>query len=74
MTRVAILDDYQAVALRLADWGSLPADVVVFRDHVADEAGVAARLADFDVVVAMRERTPFPASPRSSDCRAFACW
>ncbi len=62
MTRVAILDDYQAVALRLADWGSLPADVVVFRDHVADEAGVAARLADFDVVVAMRERTPFTRS------------
>ena len=62
MTRVAILDDYQAVALRLADWGSLPADVEVFRDHVADEAGVAARLADFDVVVAMRERTPFTRS------------
>lgn len=62
MTRVAILDDYQAVALRLADWGSLPADVVVFRDHVADEAGVAARLADVDVVVAMRERTPFTRS------------
>jgi phosphoglycerate dehydrogenase-like enzyme len=62
VTRVAILDDYQAVALRLADWGSLPADVAVFRDHVADEAGVAARLADFDAVVAMRERTPFTRS------------
>ena len=37
-----------------------PADVQVFRDHVANEPGVAARLADFDVVVAMRERTPFP--------------
>ena len=62
VTRVAILDDYQGVALRLADWGRLPAgaDVVVFRDHAADEAAVAARLADFDVVVAMRERTPFP--------------
>jgi phosphoglycerate dehydrogenase-like enzyme len=64
VTRVAILDDYQGVALRLADWGSLPAgvDVVVFRDHAVDEAVVAARLADFDVVVAMRERTPFPRS------------
>ena len=62
VTRVAILDDYQGVALRLADWASLAADVVVFRDHVADESGVAARLADFDVVVAMRERTPFPRS------------
>jgi phosphoglycerate dehydrogenase-like enzyme len=62
VTRVAILDDYQGVALRLADWSSLPpgADVVVFRDHVADEVRVVARLADFDVVVAMRERTPFP--------------
>jgi phosphoglycerate dehydrogenase-like enzyme len=60
--RIAILDDYQGVARRLADWASLPAgaDVVVFPDHVADEAAVAARLADFDVVVAMRERTPFP--------------
>jgi phosphoglycerate dehydrogenase-like enzyme len=64
VTRVALLDDYQEVALRLADWGSLPAgvDVVVFRDHASDEAAVAARLAGFDAVVAMRERTPFPRS------------
>jgi phosphoglycerate dehydrogenase-like enzyme len=62
--RVAILDDYQGVALRLADWGSLPAgtDVAVFRDHLAREGEVAARLAGFDAVVAMRERTPFPGS------------
>jgi phosphoglycerate dehydrogenase-like enzyme len=59
VTRVAILDDYQDVARRLADWKSLPAEVVVFRDHLSDESKVAARLADFDVVVAMRERTPF---------------
>ncbi|MGH7319107.1 MAG: D-2-hydroxyacid dehydrogenase family protein [Candidatus Rokuibacteriota bacterium] len=46
----------------MADWGRLPADVepVVFRDHLADLEAVAARLADFDVVMAMRERTPFP--------------
>ena len=62
VTRVAILDDYQDVARRLADWKSLPADVAVFRDHLSDESQVAARLADFDVVVAMRERTPFPRS------------
>jgi phosphoglycerate dehydrogenase-like enzyme len=64
MTRVAILDDYQAVALRMADWARLPPDVevVVFRDHAADESRIATRLADFDVVVAMRERTPFPGS------------
>jgi phosphoglycerate dehydrogenase-like enzyme len=62
MTRVAILDDYQAVARRMADWGSLPAgtEVVVFTDHLSETGAVAARLADFDAVVAMRERTPFP--------------
>jgi phosphoglycerate dehydrogenase-like enzyme len=48
----------------MAEWAGLPpdVDVVVFRDHDADEGAVAARLADFDVVVAMRERTPFPRS------------
>ncbi len=60
MTRVAVLDDYQDVARGLADWGSLPVEVVVYRDHLADEGAVAARLKDFDVAVAMRERTPFP--------------
>jgi phosphoglycerate dehydrogenase-like enzyme len=62
MTRIAILDDYQDAARRLADWGRLPAGVelAVFRDHLAEGDAVAARLADFDVVVAMRERTPFP--------------
>lgn len=62
MTRLAILDDYQDVALRMADWDRLSVDVevVVFRDHLADLDAVAARLADFDIVVAMRERTPFP--------------
>jgi phosphoglycerate dehydrogenase-like enzyme len=62
MTRLAILDDYQDAARRMADWGRLPADVelVVFRDHLADLDAVAGRLADFDAVLAMRERTPFP--------------
>jgi phosphoglycerate dehydrogenase-like enzyme len=62
VTRIALLDDYQGVALRMADWASLAPDgeVVVFRDHVADLDAVAARLADFDVVMALRERTPFP--------------
>jgi phosphoglycerate dehydrogenase-like enzyme len=62
VTRVAILDDYQDVARRMADWARLPAsvEVAVFRDHLDDPGAVAARLADFDVVVAMRERTPFP--------------
>ena len=62
MTRVAILDDYQDVAMGLADWKGLPAgtEVVAFRDHLHEADAVAKRLADFDVVVAMRERTAFP--------------
>jgi phosphoglycerate dehydrogenase-like enzyme len=61
MHRIAVLDDYQQVADRFADWSKLPepAEVVTFSDHVDDEDALAARLAPFDVVVAMRERTPF---------------
>src|SRR5215467_1536997 len=61
MTRVAILDDYQQVARQIVDWATaLPGiDVTTFADHLVDEDALAARLAGFDVVVAMRERTPF---------------
>ena len=61
MTRIAILDDYQGVALSMADWDSLPdgCRVEVFHDHVADMAALAERLRDFEVVCIMRERTPF---------------
>ena len=64
MLRVALLDDYQGVALTSADWQSLPADVSVeaFRDHLTDEAALAERLRPFDVVMALRERTRFPRS------------
>jgi phosphoglycerate dehydrogenase-like enzyme len=64
MTRVAVLDDYQDVALKMADWGVLPSDttVRVFRDHLSQEQAVAERLKDFDIVAAMRERTPFTRS------------
>ncbi len=60
-TQVAVLDDYQDVALRMADWSALPATVKVevFRDHLSDLQEIALRLREFDVVVAMRERTPF---------------
>ncbi|WP_028661413.1 D-2-hydroxyacid dehydrogenase family protein [Saccharomonospora saliphila] len=57
--RIAILDDYQNVALDLADWDSLRAEVLVFTDHIADPDELVRRLAGFDVVVAMRERTAF---------------
>lgn len=62
--KVAILDDYQGVALASADWSRLPegTEMRVFREHIEDEAAVAEALGPFDVVVAMRERTPFPAS------------
>lgn len=60
--RIAVLDDYQEAALQSADWSTLPlgSEVRVFRDHLNDEAALIDRLAGFDVVVAMRERTPFP--------------
>jgi phosphoglycerate dehydrogenase-like enzyme len=57
MARIAVLDDYQGVARDCADWSTL--DVEAFTDHLADDDAVVARLAPFDVVVAMRERTPF---------------
>ena len=61
MTRIAILDDYQGIALTMADWDSLPdgCRVEVFHDHVADPAVLADRLQDFEIVCIMRERTPF---------------
>ncbi len=60
--RIAVLDDYQGVSAHYADWSSLPepAEVAVFQDHLDDEDAVADRLEPFEVLVAMRERTPFP--------------
>jgi phosphoglycerate dehydrogenase-like enzyme len=62
--RVAILDDYQQVALSMADWSDVAAraEITVFTDHVADPGAVVERLAPFDVVCVMRERTPLPRS------------
>ena len=63
-TRVAILDDYQQVALALADWKSLGSDVNVqaFHERLSGEDALAERLGDFEAIVAMRERTHFPRS------------
>ncbi|WP_173923097.1 D-2-hydroxyacid dehydrogenase family protein [Agromyces sp. Marseille-P2726] len=58
--RVAILDDYQGVALDSADWSTLPGEITVFREPLGDATAVVQALAGFDVIVAMRERTPFP--------------
>jgi phosphoglycerate dehydrogenase-like enzyme len=62
--RVAVLDDYQGVARASAPWETLgdDADVTFFSDHVAGDDELVARLEGFDVVVAMRERTPFDAA------------
>ena len=62
MKRIAILDDWQNQATHLADWSAVRAgaEVVFFQNAFADEDEAAAKLADVDAVVAMRERTPFP--------------
>jgi phosphoglycerate dehydrogenase-like enzyme len=61
---IAVLDDYQNVALKCADWSVLRdrADVAVFQDHLADPDAIIERLLPFDVVCVMRERTPLPRS------------
>lgn len=62
--RCAILDDYQQVARTMADWSSLldRIEVQSFHRHFEGEDETAAALADYDIVVIMRERTPFRAS------------
>ena len=59
---IAVLDDYQGVALTLADWSTIRdrASVTVFTDHLADPEAVVERLLPFDAVCVMRERTPLP--------------
>lgn len=58
--RIAILDDYQNVALSMADWSALDgrATITVFNDHLDSTDAVVARLQPFDIVCVMRERTP----------------
>jgi phosphoglycerate dehydrogenase-like enzyme len=60
--KIAILDDYQNVALEMADWAALSgrAEITVFNDHVADPFTLVERLLPFDVVCLMRERIPLP--------------
>ena len=61
MTRVAVLDDYQHRAEGFADWASLgPQVTTAFFHHSMDESALVAQLAEFDVVVLMRERTALP--------------
>jgi len=62
MTKIAILDDWQGVARGSADWSELAsrADLAFFADAFATEDAAAAALADFDILLTMRERTAFP--------------
>lgn len=59
---LALLDDYQGVALSMADWASLKPEVEVtaIREVFPNQDAAAERLKGFEVVAAMRERTPFP--------------
>lgn len=61
--KVAVLDDYQGVALRYADWTVLDgrAEITVFRDHLHERDAVVTRLIPFEVVCLMRERTTLSA-------------
>lgn len=59
--RIAILDDYAGAALRLADWSGL-GEITVFSDTITDSAALVERLAPFDVICLMRERTPMPSA------------
>jgi len=58
---VAILDDYQGVALSSIDWTPLKGRVAidVFRDTILDEDGLVRRLENYEIICAMRERTKF---------------
>jgi phosphoglycerate dehydrogenase-like enzyme len=60
--RIAILDDWADSALAMADWDQLPGEVTVFRDTLHDAEALVARLAPFDVICLMRERTKMPAA------------
>jgi phosphoglycerate dehydrogenase-like enzyme len=62
--KIAILDDYQNVALKYADWTPIKsyAEITVFNDSLSSEDDLTARLEPFTIVCTMRERTKFPAS------------
>jgi 26S proteasome regulatory subunit N2 len=63
MIRTAILDDYQQVAFKYADWSRVDSKVTVdvFTDTIADQDALVERLRPYSIICAMRERTKFPA-------------
>lgn len=62
LIKIAILDDYQNVALKMADWSALrrQASIETFSDTISNPDDLVARLLPFDVICVMRERTPLP--------------
>ena len=64
MTKIAVLDDWQGVARASADWSALAkrAELVFFAEALGGEDAAASALASFDIILTMRERTPFPAT------------
>jgi D-3-phosphoglycerate dehydrogenase len=60
--RCAVLDDYQNIVLKAADWSPVKSDIdlTIFNEHLGGPRSVIAALKDFEIVVAMRERTGFP--------------
>src|SRR5262245_33404134 len=62
--KLALLDDYHRVALQMADWGRLGdrVEIICFDAPIVDAMELVHRLAPFDAILAMRERTAFPRS------------
>jgi phosphoglycerate dehydrogenase-like enzyme len=62
--KIAVLDDYQNIALQMADWSSIPGnpEIRVFNNHLSEEDALVERLLPFDVACIMRERTQMTAT------------
>src|SRR6185436_11349335 len=60
MTRCAILDDYQRCATKLADWAPLGLDIADYDTHFDSAEALVRAIEPCEIVLAMRERTPFP--------------
>jgi phosphoglycerate dehydrogenase-like enzyme len=62
--KVAVLDDYQRAAEKMVNWSGVSDQIElrVFTDHLAEESTLTAHLKDFQIIMGMRERTPFPRS------------
>lgn len=59
--KIAVLDDYTNSAAALADWSGL-GEITVYNDTLADPAALIARLAPYEAICVMRERTPLPSA------------